>query len=158
MFRQATVGLRPETAEDLFFLRELYLSVRDGESGFRDLDPSARTAAPEQQFEWQHAQYHAANPHEWFTIVMVDDKPAGRFYLVLHAASLRVIDISLLPEFRGHGIGTQQMLNVRAESVRTGLPIRLSVVADDVVRGFYKHLGFRVIGRDEVRLELEWKA
>lgn len=158
MFRQATVALRPETADDLPFLRELYLSVRDGEVGFRDLLPTTRTAILEQQFEWQHAQYRAANPQGWFTIVMVDDKPGGRFYLVRLADSLRVVDISLLPEFRGHGIGTQLMLNVRAESIRTGLPIRLSVVAGNAAGGFYKHLGFQVIGRDEVRLELEWKG
>lgn len=158
MFRQATVALRPEAADDLPFLRELHLSVRDGEVGFRDLNPTTRTAILQQQFEWQHAQYHAANPQGWFTIVMVDDRPAGRFYLARQAASLRVVDISLLPEYRGHGIGTQLMLNVRAESIRTGLPIRLSVVAGDPVGGFYKRLGFRVIGRDQVRLELEWKG
>ncbi|MES2476676.1 MAG: GNAT family N-acetyltransferase [Verrucomicrobiota bacterium] len=115
-----------------------------------------RTVLLEQQFEWQYAQYHAANPQAWFTIVMVDDKPAGRFYLVRRVASLRVIDISLLPEFRGHGIGTQLMLNVRAESIRSGLPIRLCVVADDTVRGFYQRLGFQTVGKDGIRLELEW--
>jgi GNAT superfamily N-acetyltransferase len=156
MFRQATVSLRPETAEDRSFLRELHLSVREEEAGFRDLDPAARTALLDQQFEWQHAQYLAQNPHGWFTIVLVDDQPAGRFYLTRRAAELRVVDISLLTEYRGHGIGSQLMLNVRAESLRIGLPIRLSVVAGDPVRGFYQRLGFRLVSRDEIRLELEW--
>ena len=156
MFRQATVALRPETAEDLSFLRELHHSVREAEPGIRDLDPVTRAAILEQQFEWQHAQYHAVNPHGWFTIVTVDGKPAGRFYLVRRPGSLRVVDISLLPEFRGHGIGTQLMLNVRAESLRTGVPIRLSVVAGDLAGGFYQRLGFRTVACEGIRLELEW--
>lgn len=156
MFRQATVTLRPETPDDLPFLRDLYLSVRDDEPGFRELIPTERTKLLDQQFNWQREQYLAAFPHAWFTIVMVDEQPAGRLYLAQQSDSFRVVDISLLPDYRSHGIGTQLMKNVQAESTRTRLPIRLSVVKNDPAITFYERLGFRTISHQEIRLEMEW--
>jgi GNAT superfamily N-acetyltransferase len=156
VFRQATVSLRPETVDDRPFLRDLHLSVRDEEPGFRELAPANRTALLDQQFTWQHAHYLAAFPQGWFTIVMVDDRPAGRFYLARLADCMRVIDISLLPEYRGQGIGTQLLKNVQAESVRTGLPIRLSVVRSNSAGSFYARLGFRITRLEDIRQEMEW--
>ena len=159
MFHQVAVSLRPETPEDLPFLRELYLSVRDDEPGFRELPPAERTALLEEQFRWQHEQYHAAYPTAWFTIVTVDDRPAGRLYLVQQPDGFRVIDLSLLPKFRGSGIGTQLMKNIQAEAMRTQLPVRLQVVADNPARAFYARLGFREVGENktDVRIHLEWR-
>jgi GNAT superfamily N-acetyltransferase len=157
VFQHATVALRPETAEDHSFLRELFLSVREEASGFRHLDPAKRTAVLEQQFAWQHEQYHAANPHGWFTIVTVSGKPVGRLYLDQRPDTFHIIDLSLLTEYRGHGIGAQLLKNVQAEATRTQLPIRLWVVADHLARSFYDRLGFRQIGSNDDRLHLEWQ-
>ncbi len=157
MFLPATVSLRPEAPEDRAFLLDLYLSTRDGEAGFRDLPPAERTAWLTRQFEWQSHHYRQAYPHGWFTIVMVDDRPAGRLYVARMADCLRVIDISLLPEFRGHGIGTQLLKNVQAESMRIRMPVRLAVVTADPVQGFYRRLGFRVAGEVGLRHEMEWR-
>ena len=71
----ASVSLRPELAEDEAFLRELYLSVRDGESGFRELDPGARTRLLQEQFEFQRSDYRLRFPHADFLIVQVDERP-----------------------------------------------------------------------------------
>lgn len=157
MFRQATVALRPETPGDRTFLLELYWATRENEPGFRDLAPVERTQLLAHQFEMQHRQYRAAFPQGWFTIVTVDDRPAGRLYVAQRSGELRVIDISLLPQFRGHGIGTQLLKNIQAESLRTGLPIRLSVVNDNPHRGFYTRLGFDLVSSQAVRSELEWQ-
>lgn len=157
MFRKATISLRPETAGDLDFLRDLYLSVRDDDPGFRDLPPAERTQLLEHQFGIQHRQYREHFPGAWFTLVLVDEKPGGRLYVTRQADGFRVIDLSLLPEFRGHGIGTQLMKNIQAEATRTQLPIRLQVVVDNPARRFYARLGFRETGQTDVRCQLEWR-
>jgi len=157
VFTHATVALRPETPEDRPFLLELYLSTRDDEAGFRDLDPAERTALLIQQFSWQHEQYLAIDPHGWFTIVTVGDRPAGRLYLARRPDAFRVIDLSLLPEYRGHGIGTQLLKSVQAEATRTQLPIRLRVVVNNPARSFYARLGFRPTGEENFRIHLEWR-
>jgi GNAT superfamily N-acetyltransferase len=156
MFRAATVSLRPEVPEDRPFLLDLYLSTRDDEAGFRDLPPAERTALLAQQLDWQTRHYREAYPHAWFTIIMVDQRPAGRLYVARMTDCLRVVDISLLPEFRGHGIGTHLLKNIQAESMRTQSPVRLAVVVSDPVLGFYQRLGFRMTGTRGIRHELEW--
>jgi GNAT superfamily N-acetyltransferase len=154
----AQVTLRPEVAGDEVFLRDLYLSTRDDEVGFRDLDPAARTAWLQQQCEWQHAQYRAAWPQGWFSIVTVGARPAGRFYVAQQGTDLLVIDLSLLPEYRGHGIGTQLMKSVQAEAVRTGGVVQLHVAQGSVARGFYARLGFEVVGGAQAHVRMEWRG
>ncbi|MCW1886298.1 GNAT family N-acetyltransferase [Luteolibacter flavescens] len=156
MFRLATVSLRPEVPEDRDFLVDLYLSTRDDEAGFRDLPPAERTRWLVQQYEWQTLSYRQTYPHAWFTIVMVEGRPAGRLYVARMTDCLRVMDISLLPEFRGHGIGTQLLKNVQAEGQRTQVPVRLEAVIGDPVQGFYQRLGFRIIRTSAMRHTMEW--
>lgn len=157
MFQHADVTLRPETPGDRSFLLDLYLSTRDDEAGFRDLDPKQRSTLLARQFAWQHEQYHAANPHGWFTIVTVNDAPAGRLYLVRRPDCFHVLDLSLLPQYRGHGIGTRLLQTVQAEATRTQLPILLRVLADNSARRFYAQLGFQTISEENFRLRLEWR-
>lgn len=138
----ASVSLRPELAEDEAFLRELYLSVRDDESGFRELDPGARTRLLQEQFEFQRSDYRLRFPHADFLIVQVDERPAGRFYLNHGADSIHVIDISLLPEYQGHGIGSTLIRTVQAEAQRTGRAVTLFAHPRRAGSGFYQRLGF----------------
>ena len=158
MFREATVSLRPEVPEDRDFLLDLYLSTRDDEAGYRDLDPGERTQWLAQQFDWQHRQYREAFPGAWFTIVLVDEKPAGRLYVVQLPSAFHVVDISLLPEYRGHGIGSQLIKNIQAEATRLQLPVQLQVVEGSEARGFYDRLGFRMVlnASNVPRQLLEW--
>ena len=77
----ASISLRSETTEDEPFLRDLYLSVRDGETGIRELDPGARTRLLQEQFQFQRSDYRLRYPHANFLIVQANEQPAGRFYL-----------------------------------------------------------------------------
>ena len=84
------------------------------------------------------------------------DNGGRRLYVARMTDCLRVVELSLLPEFRGHGIGTQLLKNVQAESMRTQVPVRLAVVMADPVAGFYRRLGFRITSSQGLRHEMEW--
>ena len=152
----ASVTLRPETAEDIPFLRDLFLSTKDENEGWRDLDPSQRTSLLESQFEFQYKQYHSAYPGAWHTIITVDGKPAGRLYVWKTHEQLRIIDISLLPEYRQHGIGSKLIGQIKMEAAQSKLPLRLMVHNTSSARDLYKRLGLPEVSRDDVYALMEW--
>ena len=156
MSQTAAVTLRPEVPEDRPFLRELYLSTRDDEVGFRDMDPGERTRLLEEQFELREEQYRAAWPGAYWTIITVAGKPAGRLCVAQMAAEMRLVDLALLPEYRSHGIGTTLLKSIQAEAMRTQCPLRLHVAVVNAARAFYDRLGFKPVASNEAYTLLEW--
>ncbi|MGI9240810.1 MAG: GNAT family N-acetyltransferase [Verrucomicrobiales bacterium] len=139
-------------------MRELYLSVRDSETGIRELDPGTRTRLLQDQFQFQRSDYRLRYPHANFLIVQADARPAGRFYLHHGADSIHVIEISLLPEFQGHGIGSTLIRTVQAEARRSGRAVTLFAHPRRAGSEFYQRLGFvqkSVLGE---HAGLHWRA
>ena len=74
------------------------------------------------------------------------------------AESIRVVDIALLAQERGQGLGTACIRDLQAEAERTARTLRLSVVRMNAAARLYERLGFRVTGGDEIRYAMEWRA
>ena len=58
-----------------------------------------------------------------------------------------MIDIALLPDHRGRGIGARLLRDVLHEATAAGLPVRLSVERSNPARSLYERLGFRTVAR-----------
>ncbi len=68
------------------------------------------------QFEAQ-ARYYLENYRGAdFQVIMLDDKPVGRFYVQREETGIHVIDIAILPEYRGRGIGSQLLRGILEEA------------------------------------------
>ena len=156
--RAASVSLRPESTNDEPFLRDLYLSIRDAEPGIRDLDPGTRTRLLHEQFEFQRSDYRLRFPRADWLIVQVDEQPAGRFYLDHASESIHVIDISLLPEYQGHGIGSTLIRTVQAEAQRSGRSVTLFAHPRRAGSAFYRRLGFVRTSAVGEHVGLSWQA
>jgi ribosomal protein S18 acetylase RimI-like enzyme len=82
-------------------------------------------------------------------------KPIGRIWL--HCAPLehRLVDISLLPEFRNRGIGAALLGEAIAAARAACVRLTCSVAATNggSLR-FHQRLGFRICGQDEVFCDL----
>jgi len=157
MLKTATVTLRPETESDASFILDLFLSTREELPGWRELLPAQRTEILKSQSAHQVHHYRTTFPNAWFTIVEVNNRPAGRLYVNQTQNELRVIDISLLPEYRQNGIGTQLIKNIQAESIRTQTPILLHVEIESKARGFYTHLGFHELKSNSTHTAYVWQ-
>lgn len=55
---------------------------------------------------------------------------------------LKIVSIALLPEVRGHGIGTRLMAALEREAVRRGMGSIYLGAASEAARDFYRRLGF----------------
>jgi len=107
------------------------------------------------QFSAQDGFYREHFPDATFDVVTVDGIPAGRLYVDRRAAEIRIIDIALLPEYRGHGIGTALLTPILDEADRTGKTVSIHVEHQNPARRLYDRLGFVKIEEQGVYQLLE---
>ena len=62
----------------------------------------------------------------------------------------------IVPSAQGRGLGTALVRLVLDEAAGRGLPVRLSVLANNPARGLYERLGFQVTGGVHPRISMEW--
>jgi GNAT superfamily N-acetyltransferase len=104
------------------------------------------------QFDAQHSHYTKAFPGAEFLVIQRDDTPIGRLYVWRSAKEILVLDIALLPEARGTGIGTRLLGDLIAEGERSNLPIAIHVEKWNPARRLYDRLGFQEAGDEGVYL------
>jgi GNAT superfamily N-acetyltransferase len=150
-----TVELRPATPADRGFLCEVYSSTRADELAAVPWDDAQRTAFLRMQFDAQDRWYHEQMPGAGFDVVLLDGVPAGRLYVDRRAQEIRIVDIALLPEHRGAGIGTGLIRAVLAEGDASGTPVTIHVELGNPARALYERLGFAEIATTGVYALLE---
>jgi len=151
------VTLRPITPEDAALLGRIYASTRTEELAPLPWTQAQKAAFLQSQFEAQHAHYQRHYAGAAFSVVERAGVPVGRLYLHRSAGELRIVDISLLPEQRGTGLGEALLREVQEEAREAGLKVSIHVERMNRARRLYERLGFRTV-TDEggVYLLLEW--
>jgi N-acetylglutamate synthase-like GNAT family acetyltransferase len=120
-------------------------------------NPAEKEAFLRSQFEFQTAHYRRHYHDAEFLIVEKDSVPIGRVYLHRGEAGLELMDIALLPEWRGSGAGTAFLGQILHEARAAGQPVILYVEMFNRAQNLYARLGFRVIGEEGVYLKMEWR-
>jgi GNAT superfamily N-acetyltransferase len=137
------IEFRPITEADNEFLYKLYASTRAEDLALTGWNEQEAEKFLRSQFNLQHTQY-MKNYTEGgtFEIILVDHIPAGRLYLQRKSNDLHIIDIALLPEFRGKGTGSRIMIELMTEADQKKLPLSLYVEQFNPAMGLYERLGF----------------
>jgi GNAT superfamily N-acetyltransferase len=150
-----TVALRPATPDDLPFLERVYASTRAEELAALPWDDAARSAFLHQQFTAQDRHYRAYYAGAEFLVVLRDGVPAGRLYVARWEREIRVMDVALLPEHRGAGVGGRLLADVLAEGDAAGKRVSIHVERNNPALRLYARLGFRPTADRGVYLFLE---
>lgn len=150
--------LRPEGAADECFLRRLYAATRAAELALMPWPEAAKAQFIEMQFDLQARHYRSRYPTAAFQIVMLDGAPAGRLYLERGAMRFVLIEIGLLPEYRGRGLGRRLLQTVLAEAAAAHKRVRLQVETTNPARDLYRRLGFRDVAERGLHWCMEWEA
>jgi ribosomal protein S18 acetylase RimI-like enzyme len=137
------VSLRPAGDADLEFLFQVYAATREEELAQVPWNAEQKEAFLRQQFGAQHAWWHEHYTGSTFDLIEVDGVPAGRFYVHRGPTDIRVVDIALLPAFRGMGIGGRLLREVFAEGDAAGKQVSVHVEKFNPARRLYERLGFR---------------
>jgi len=136
----------------------LYASVRWDELEVTDWPEEAKHAFLASQFHLQTRQYTANYPALERWIIESSGHPIGRLYVLRTASELRVVDIALLPEWRGQGIGTRLLEDLACQADRLALPLRLHVEQNNPALRLYRRLGFEPLDTGGVYWLLERRA
>lgn len=149
--------VRPITDDDDTFLCRLYASTREDELAVLDWTPQQKEAFLVMQFKAQHTFYMQEFAGSSFDIIEQAGQPIGRLYVDRRPDEIRIIDIALLPDSRGQGIGSRYLTDIQAEGTECGLPVRIHVESNNPAMRLYGRLGFRKIETNGVYWLMEWK-
>lgn len=152
------VALRDVRPGDERFLFEVYASTREDELTVLPWTAEQKRAFLLQQFSAQDRHYRQHYPGAVFRVIEVDGRCAGRLYTDRRDDEIRVIDIALLPEHRGRGLGGALMREVLREAESAGLAVRIHVERYTRALGLYERLRFRPVEDRGVYLLMEWRA
>jgi len=142
------LSLRPEDASDEAFLRKLYRSTRpdlallgtDAES-LLDLQHAAHEA---------HLRSHHADAQ--FAVVIRESASIGRMVWSIDREEIHLVELAILSEIRGQGIGTALLEALSSKADRAMQSIRLTVRKNNPARALYARMGFHE--RDETELDV----
>lgn len=151
------IGYRPMSDEDLPFVAALFASTRAEEVAASGWPPEMQRAFLEQQHRAQHLHYRNVYPDGEWLIIERGGAPIGRLYLNESADELHLIDISLLPEERGGGLGGAIMADLMADAGARARPIGLYVEKFNPARRLYLRLGFEAIEDTGVHERMIWQ-
>lgn len=145
---------RPATLDDEPLLRALYASAREEEVAALEWPESVVEAFLRLQYDARAADYRRRHPDAVQEILLLDGEPAGRLWIDRKAPAWRVLDVALLPAFRGLGFGAHCLSEVLDAAHAAGCAVELAVAAGNPARRLYERLGFVVNGGDEVYLSM----
>jgi ribosomal protein S18 acetylase RimI-like enzyme len=144
------VVLRPATEADHGFFARLFASTRAAELAAIPWDDAMKTTLLQQQFAAQSAFYAEHFADGDVSLIEVDGAPVGRLYVVRAEDDIRLVDIGLLPEHRGRGIGRQLLSELAAEADERQRTVSLQVERSNPARRLYERLGFEQVADDGV--------
>jgi ribosomal protein S18 acetylase RimI-like enzyme len=149
------ISLRPSTPQDQEFLFQLYASTRREEVSAWGWHQEQQNAFLHMQFNAQQRWYQAAYEGAEHRIIECEAGPIGRILVMRGNDCTVLVDIALLEEHRGRGIGGRLIRDLLEQSDKARVPVRLRVLKNNPARRLYERLGFVQTGEDEVYLKME---
>lgn len=132
------------------FLRQIYAATRAEELAAVPWSDEQKSAFLRQQFDAQDAYYRERYEGATYDVIEVDGEAVGRLYVARWEDEIRIMDISLLPEHRGSGVGTSLLRELLDEGEHTGKTVSIHVERHNPALRLYERLGFRPVGEHGV--------
>jgi ribosomal protein S18 acetylase RimI-like enzyme len=153
-----SLTLRPITREDDAFLARVYASSRAEELAVTGWTEQLKTEFCRAQFDAQSAYYAANYSEASFQIIERDGWPIGRLYVAHWEKEMRIVDITLLPEARGSGIGTKLLRDLQEEARSAAKSLTIHVERFNRALALYQRLGFEQVEDKGVYLLMSWES
>lgn len=153
-----TITLREVTPEDETLLREIYACTRAAELAMVPWSDEQREAFLRFQFDAQDSHYRSQFPEASYQLILKNTEPVGRLYILRDETEIRILDITVLPQYRNAGIGTSLMREVLAEADRSGKTVTIWVEQFNPSQAQFQRLGFAKIQDDGYSDLFEYRA
>jgi GNAT superfamily N-acetyltransferase len=152
------IAFTPAGPGDSAALFDLFCRVRAHDLGAASWDEAVRAPIMRMQFEAQTRGYHERWPSAETFFLSGGGGVAGWTIVDRGESAIRVVEIAIVPEARGRGLGTSALRTLQEDAARSGRSLTLSVARSNIpaIR-LYARLGFEAAGADELHLHLEWR-
>ena len=136
------IQLRPVEEKDTAFIEAVYRTTREVELNLTNWSEHQKNAFISMQSTAQLTEYKTKFPGATFQVIIYNKKNAGRFYTGENETEIRLLDITLLPEFRGKGIGKYLLQQLIERSNKTQKKLSLHVEPSNPILKLYQRVGF----------------
>lgn len=150
------ITLRPATAADYHFMRLLYGSTREEEMQRFPFDEHQKREFLDQQFGAQYQHYQLHYPTCERNIIEHEGQPIGRLWVDEWRDQIRIVDIALMPEWRGSGVGTMLLRDVLERGRAAKKPVTIHVEGFNPALRLYERLGFVKVDTNGVYYLMKW--
>ena len=157
MHLSSEISLRRRDSEDLAFCLRLYADSRKSEVEAFGWGEDEASAFLRMQFEARERAYDFQFPELVDEIIILAGSPVGRMLTSDDGDGLLLVDIALLTEHRGSGIGTRLVRDLQAKASMQDRNMLLRVdKTNHRAIGFYKKLGFEIDGESQIQYSMSW--
>ena len=150
------ITIRPAGDADYDFMRLLYHSTRAEEMEHFPFEDVEKRVFLDQQFAAQFQHYSVHYPTCERNIIESDGRPIGRLWIDEWADQIRLVDIALMPEWRGSGVGSTLLHQVLRRGTAALKAVTIHVEAYNPALRLYKRLGFEQVDTNGVYLLMRW--
>jgi ribosomal protein S18 acetylase RimI-like enzyme len=151
-------GLRAVEPTDEGFLYDVFATTWESEVAALPNQNLARHVLRIQHIA-QERRFASRYPgHQRLLILSDDGERAGRLYLLRTGSALHVVDLTVMPEFRGRGLGSRVLQQLMELAEREDLPIAARVSrANTRVTDACARVGFELVDIDDLDNFLRWR-
>ena len=135
----------------------VYHSTRSEEMTQSGWNQAQIAAFLDQQFHFQDEYYKREFPDAEYSVIVYEGQDAGRLYMDYRDHEHRIIDIALLPEYRGKGLGGKLLKKILHKANMAGKPVGIHVEQNNPAMHLYKRLGFVKTGETGIYHLMVWK-
>jgi ribosomal protein S18 acetylase RimI-like enzyme len=155
--RETTFYLRQARITDEEFLLMLYAQQRAAELEIFGMDAHQREIFMQMQFRARQLSYATHHPTASGQIVVLEcGTPIGRFLVERTEDEICLIDIALINEYQGRGIGTKLVRTLQLECEARDGRLELHVLKGSTAERLYRRLGFVATAEDPFRIQMVW--
>lgn len=152
------IELRPVEPADEEFLFQVYCATRQPEIDAWGWDTDQANLFLRMQFRAQQQGYEISYPGADSDLILLNGVPVGRIIVLRSAEDILGVDIALMPEYRGAGIGSNLIGALQAEAASTGKRFVFQVArTNPAAYRLYRRLGFIEVGGTELNITMEWR-
>jgi len=158
MFEQlpSDISVRAETPDDAAFLERLFTSLHTGEMAALGLPPEMIAALARQQYANHREQLRGQFPDADRWIIVQAGSDVGRVCVNRGADEHHLVEIVLVPETRGRGIGGAMLRAIQDDARAARRDLTLRVQHGNPALQLYVRLGFVVEWDDGPSAFMRW--
>jgi ribosomal protein S18 acetylase RimI-like enzyme len=153
-----SITLRAATNSDLTFLQTVYANTRMEELAMTGWSDAQKQEFCQMQFRAQDTHYRKHYPNAEYHVIQWEKSDAGRLSIDRQEKEIHLLDLALLPEHRGKGIGTTLLKKFQQEATAARLSLSIYVERFNPALRLYERLGFKHVKDEGVYLFLKWDS